>query len=114
MSDGNRQMPQTYLLNTAILTGYGEWRFEGPVPVERAREFLAGGFVSAVGHVGAAEFLSRLLGVEVVVNRISVEMQPGDRAVVLRLKTRLPEGVVLTDEQMRSLPFELGLLTRLS
>jgi hypothetical protein len=41
-------------------------------------------------------------------------MQPGDRAIVLRLKVRLPEGALLTDEQMRGLPFELGLLTRLS
>jgi hypothetical protein len=50
----------------------------------------------------------------VAVNRISVVLQPGDRAIVLRLKARIAEGAVLTDEQMQSLPFELGLLTRLS
>lgn len=107
------QNPETYLLNAAILTTYGTWRFEGPVAVERAAEVLRGGFVSAVGHAGAADFLTRLLGVPVPVNRTSVEMQRGDRAVVLRLKARLPEGAVLSDEQMRTLPFELGLLSRL-
>ncbi len=113
MRPDSDESPQTYLLNAPILTAYGVWRFEGPVGVERAGEVLRGGFVSAVGHAGAADFLTRLLGVAVPVNRTSIEMGAGDRAVVLRLKARLPEGAVLTDEQMRDLPFELGLLTRL-
>ncbi len=82
--------------------------------VERARELVRGGFVSAVGHPASAQFLAAQLGVEVPLNRVAIERQPGDRAVVLRLKGRLPEGAVLTAEQMRDLPFELALLTRLA
>ncbi len=104
----------TYLLNTAILTGYGDWRLEGPIEVAQARQVLADGFVSAVGHAATASFLTRLLGIEVAVNRIAVQLQPGDRAVVLRLQTRLPEGAVLTDEELAQVPCELGLLTRLA
>jgi hypothetical protein len=105
---------QVYLLNTPILTDYGDWRFEGPLSVEQVQQTLAGGFVSAVGHAGGAEFLERLLGLPVPLNRVPIKMQPGDRAVVLRLTARLPEGAVLTEEQMQSLPYELGLLTRVA
>ena len=103
-----------YLLNSPVLTGYGRWKFEGPISVEQAAGLLKGGFISAIGHPGAAEFLSRLLGIEVPVNRIMAQMEPGDRAVVLRLKQRLPEGKVLSVEEMEGFPFELGLLTRLA
>jgi hypothetical protein len=105
---------KVYVLNSPVLTGYGDWRFEGPIAIERAKELMQGGFVSAMGHPASARFLGEQLGIEVPVHRVAIAMQPGDQAIVLRLKGRLPEGAVLTEEQMRALPFELGLLTRVS
>jgi hypothetical protein len=79
------------------------------ITVEEAREILANGFVSAVGHEGTAKLLSQLLGIQIPAERRTIFMRPGDRAVHFYLKSRLPEGVVLNEEQLKSLPFWLVL-----
>lgn len=101
-----------YLLNTPILTAYGEYRFSGPLTIPEAKSLLKNTYTSAIGHEGAATFLGALLEQPIQVNRVAITMQPGDRALVLRLKGRLPEGVVLDAAQMQAIPFELSLLER--
>lgn len=105
-------MPALYLLNSPVLTGYGDWRFDGPLAPEAARTLAADGFVSAIGHAGAAQLMAALLGREVPVNRARAQMQPGDRALVLRVLERLPEGAVLDAAALEASRWELGLLTR--
>ena len=101
-----------YLLNTPILTSYGEYRFEGPLTLQQAREIASQGYSSAIGHPGAAQLLSFLLEHSVAVQRVRVELQPADQALVLRVLERLPEGAVLAASELAAIPTELGLITR--
>ena len=102
-----------WIINSAVLTSFGEYRYE-PISLEEARAIVrADEHQSAIGHAETAAVLTEQLGVEVKSNRISISMQPGERAIIFRLKDRLPENAVLSRQDLSSLPFELGLLTRL-
>ena len=102
-----------YVMNTPVLPTYGEYRFV-KISVEEAKSLLSGGFTSAVGHKSTAEVLSSILGVNIPENRIAISLEKGDIAVVFRLGVRLPEGKVLSAEELKELKFELGKLERLA
>ena len=102
-----------YLLNTPILTSYGDYRFDGPLPLHAAQAFTAQPTQSAIGHAATAQFLSQRLGQPVPCQREAIHMQPGDQALVLRLLQRLPEGALLDAAALATAGHVFGLLTRL-
>jgi len=103
----------TYLMNTLITPvnldgGPKTVRFRR-ISAEDAAAVLRDGFISAVGHAGTAQVLSAILGTQVEVNRVTIQMRPGDRAVHFALRARLPEGAVLSAEELSKLDYDLVL-----
>jgi hypothetical protein len=108
-----------YILNSLIVPvdfqnkqGYvvSLWKIDLETARKIVREMP---FTSAVGHEATAKVLTDLLGVEIPHNRIAVKMKDGDSAIHFVLRTRLPEGKVLTEEELRELDFDL-VLSRVS
>src|SRR5258708_4317927 len=87
------------LLNTSVLTSFGSYTYE-PLTLEEAQSLAAKGFESAIGHEEAATVLSELLNTHVPVNRAEYVQQPGEKAIIFKLKSRIPAGVVLGREQI--------------
>jgi hypothetical protein len=71
------------------------------------KKLLVPEFVSAIGHEGTAKLLTEILGgFPVDVNRISIKAVSGDVLIHFSLKQRLPEGKVLSKEELEKLEYE--------
>jgi len=107
-------MSNVYVLNTLIVPiNFDQYptavvKFK-KITVEEAKEILKGQFISAVGHEGTAKLLSQLLGIQIPYNRATIFMKKGDRAVHFFLKQRLPEGKVLSEDEVKKLDYWLVL-----
>ena len=103
-------MGKLYLLSTGYVPVLME-KHRKVVVVQRlistseAKQLLSKGFVSAVGHQSTAEIMSAVLGIPIAYNRQSVFLEPGDEAVCFVLRSRPPEGRVLTAEELQQLGF---------
>jgi hypothetical protein len=79
------------------------------VTLEEAKQIIknAGKVVSAVGHEATSKLLSQLLEFPVEFNRIAIFLHPGDCTLHFYLKTRLPEGKILNEEELKRLDYWL-------
>jgi hypothetical protein len=69
--------------------------------IDNVKDIISDGFVSAVGHDATAKIISTQLGVQVPTNRISIQLNTGDVLVVFQLLVRLPEGKILSEDEMK-------------
>lgn len=68
--------------------------------------------ISALGHQGSVDAF-RALGIQQAsLNRISVSFNVDDMAIALVLRQRLPEGAVLTRNEMERIGYDLYLIKR--
>jgi len=78
---------------------------ERVVSIQEAKQLLANGFISAVGHASTSEIMSQILGIPIQHNRQSVYLEPGDEAICFVLKQRPPEGKVLSEDELKQIGF---------
>jgi len=79
--------------------------------VEDVKNILNQGFVSAIGHEATAQVITTQLSIPVPTNRVSIKLQDGDILIVFQLLTRLPEGKILTEAEMRQVPSKWYIVT---
>lgn len=101
------------ILNTSILTSYGTFEYGSMTLDEVKAAIKEEGFQSAVGHQSTCDVLTSLLGQEIPLNRIQYSQQPGQRALVFKLKGRPEEGKILTAQEIEEIGYEFGMLVRL-
>lgn len=109
-----------YLLNSAVITAPGTYRYRLVSREEASRWMAEGDYTSAIGYEQTAEALAKISGLPVPVNRVTVKMEPGDEALVFRIA--LPEGHPRIDPKdkgalenvLREGYYELGVLERLA
>jgi hypothetical protein len=102
------------LLNAPVLTSDGKYSMQTCSVVEAARLVRTRGFESAIGHAQTAAIISSLLQINCPPQRIEVRQQPGESALVFRLKRRLEEGRVLqSTEEVEQVGYSFAVLERL-
>jgi len=74
------------------------------ITLEDAKQLVkSGNYLSVVGHESTAILLSNLLDVEIPTNRTNYVLNPTDVLLVFTIPFRLPEGRVLTYEEIKKI-----------
>ena len=101
-----------YILNSAIIGRPGHYEYKLLTELEAEVWLTQGRVVTRVGYRETAKFIEDRFGVRCPLNREPIAMQPGDEALVVRLKYRLPDPAVKGPLNPRAEDWEIGLLKR--
>lgn len=104
------------LLNTTIATNDGVFLVKTISTLEAVHLFQEAKdcWDSAIGHESAAQMMGQILGSPIPVNRQQFQQQPGQKALVFKLKGRAPEGKILSIEEIKSIGYEFKIMELLS
>jgi len=84
-------VPKFYLLNSAVLTGPGDYSYRLVTAAEALIWLREKDFISRIGYPATAEHIFRLSCIRPEINREATKMNPGDEALIVRLKYRLAD-----------------------
>ena len=59
--------------------------------------------IGAIGHLSTAQVLSQLLNINLPMDRKAIKLRRGDTAIIFQLMERLPEGKVLSTEELQQM-----------
>ena len=104
---------KTTILNTSILTDFGKFDYT-EITAEEAKNLIASGFESAVGHQSTCDVLNTILDSDVKMNRVQYTQKVGDIALIFKLHGRPEEGKILTSEEILEIGYSFGRLTKIS
>ena len=108
----NKKVYLTNAFSLGMLSGSQQYLIEvREITLEEVKTLINDGFISAVGHEPTAQLLSEMLGIEVVPNRIQVKLEKGDILVIYQLLQRLPEGRIMSKEELKAVPHKWYRLT---
>jgi len=115
MGKGGETMGKVYLANAFSLSMLSENEKEYVVHIkeiskEEVKEIIKNGFFSAIGHESTSLLLSEILETKVELNRSAIQLKAGDILIVFQLLKRLPEGKILTKEEISQIPFKFYIL----
>jgi len=109
--DKKTNLKINYILNAPILTDWGVYEFFEYNPEKISLDLTDA--KSAIGHKSTAMFLSQILGVSIKFNRVRINMEINDVALIFRLRERPPEGKVFSEEELKNSEYILGILRRI-
>jgi len=104
-------MGKTYLINVFSINMLNEFPVNITIDRIDKDEFCLnlemrseeGELVNAIGHDSTVNLVNKLCEVQLQKNRIEVKMQKGDTALIIMIAERLPEGKVLSNEEIEDM-----------
>jgi len=122
LEDHRKEETMRYILNSAVITNWGTWSYE-PLTVDEATEWLRQmdhvPTISTVRYKETVQAIKELTGVDIPINDQVITMQPGDEALVFRLRFEMGATRIAKELKGRLTPdfvkryIEIGLLKHL-
>jgi|AntAceMinimDraft_17_1070374.scaffolds.fasta_scaffold42692_2 hypothetical protein len=108
-------MKKLAILNSPIITNDGGYEVAS-FDLELAKKLLVedykGNYESFIGHQSTAKVVSALLGIEIEANRGTYSQEAETDALIFKLNGRVPEGKILSIEEIEEIGYSFKVITR--
>ena len=101
-----------YLLNSAVITGPGTYSYHLISKSWAIRWIQEGGWASRIGYPATADHIHNISGTRPGVSREQTVMEPGDEALVVRLKYRVQDPAKKARYEPGPEDWEYGILRK--